>query len=145
MIEQEIEIRMPEGASDGIMYRSQDRRRFPGVIFLTDIGGIRPSQREMAQRLAAEGYTGPRSHRASARPREFRVSRVLRPCGDRGRDHAARVVSPVAGTRRRVVVFALRHTPVRAPLKRVRTTFRRRALRVDCSVAEICVHNIPFL
>jgi carboxymethylenebutenolidase len=57
MIEQEIEIRMPEGTSDGLMYRSQDRRRLPGVIFLTDIGGIRPSQREMAQRLAAEGYT----------------------------------------------------------------------------------------
>jgi carboxymethylenebutenolidase len=57
MIEQEIEIHMPEGTSDGMMYRSQDRRRLPGVIFLTDIGGIRPSQREMAQRLAAEGYT----------------------------------------------------------------------------------------
>jgi len=28
----------------------------PGVIHLTDIAGIRPSQREMAQRLAAEGY-----------------------------------------------------------------------------------------
>jgi carboxymethylenebutenolidase len=39
------------------MYRSQDRHRLTGVIFLTDIGGIRPSQREMAQRLAAEGYT----------------------------------------------------------------------------------------
>jgi carboxymethylenebutenolidase len=57
MIEQEIEIRTPEGTSDGMMYRSQDRRRLPGVIFLTDIGGIRPSQREMAQRLATEGYT----------------------------------------------------------------------------------------
>lgn len=56
MIEQEIEIRMPEATSDGMMYHSEDRGRLPGVIFLTDIGGIRPSQREMAQRLAAEGY-----------------------------------------------------------------------------------------
>jgi len=58
MIEQEIQIRTPEGTSDGMMYRPQDRRRSPGVIFLTDIGGIRPSKREMAQRLADEGYTG---------------------------------------------------------------------------------------
>ena len=57
MLEQEIEIRTPEGTSDGMMYRSEDRCRLPGVIFLTDIGGIRPSQREMAQRLAGEGYT----------------------------------------------------------------------------------------
>ncbi len=27
------------------------------MIFLTDIGGIRPSQRQMARRLASEGYT----------------------------------------------------------------------------------------
>ena len=33
MLEQEIEIRIPEGTSDGKMYRSQDRRRMPGVIF----------------------------------------------------------------------------------------------------------------
>jgi carboxymethylenebutenolidase len=57
VIEQEIEIAMPEGTSDGMMYCPQDLRRLPGVIFLTDIGGIRPSQREMASRLAAEGYT----------------------------------------------------------------------------------------
>jgi carboxymethylenebutenolidase len=57
MLEQEIEIRTPEGTSDGMMYRSEDRCRLPGVIFLTDIGGIRPSQREMAQRLAGEGYS----------------------------------------------------------------------------------------
>ena len=39
MIEQEIEVRTPEGTSDSMMYRSQDRRRLAGVIFLTDIGG----------------------------------------------------------------------------------------------------------
>ena len=57
MIEREIEIRTPDGTCDGMVYFSKDRRRLPGAIFLTDIGGIRPSQREMAKRLAAEGFT----------------------------------------------------------------------------------------
>ncbi len=57
LIEQEIEIDTPDGKSDQVLYRPEDDRRLPGVLFLTDIGGIRPSQREMAARLAAEGYT----------------------------------------------------------------------------------------
>lgn len=56
MTEQEIEIRTPDGTSDGVLHRSDGSPR-PGVIFLTDIGGIRPSQRGMAQRLAEAGYT----------------------------------------------------------------------------------------
>jgi carboxymethylenebutenolidase len=56
LIEQEIEINTPDGKSDGFLYEADDSGRLPGVIFLTDIGGIRPSQREMAQRLASEGY-----------------------------------------------------------------------------------------
>jgi carboxymethylenebutenolidase len=57
MVEQAAEVRTPDGVSDSVLYLSEDRRRLPGVIFLTDIGGIRPSQRQMARRLAAEGYT----------------------------------------------------------------------------------------
>lgn len=57
MTEQEIEIVTPDGKADGVLYQSDDGQRLPGVIFLTDIGGIRPSQHEMAQRLAGEGYT----------------------------------------------------------------------------------------
>jgi carboxymethylenebutenolidase len=57
MLEQEIEIRTPDGTSDSVLYLAEDGRRLPGVIFLTDIGGIRPSQREMGRRLASEGYT----------------------------------------------------------------------------------------
>jgi carboxymethylenebutenolidase len=55
--EQEIEIRTPDGTADAVLYHADDQRRLPAVLFLTDIGGIRPSQRAMAQRLAAEGYT----------------------------------------------------------------------------------------
>jgi carboxymethylenebutenolidase len=57
LIEQAIEGRTPDGISDSVLYHSEDGRRLPGVIFLTDIGGIRPSQRQMAQRVASEGYT----------------------------------------------------------------------------------------
>ncbi len=57
MIEKAIEIRTTDGAADGVLYRAEGERRFPGVIHLTDIGGIRPSHREMAKRLAEKGYT----------------------------------------------------------------------------------------
>ncbi len=57
MIEKEIEIRTADGTADGILFQADDGRRCPGVIHLTDIAGIRPSHRAMAQRLAEKGYT----------------------------------------------------------------------------------------
>lgn len=57
MIEQAIEIQTPDGLSEGFLYRDERGKKLPGVIYLTDIGGIRPSKREMAKRVAAEGYT----------------------------------------------------------------------------------------
>jgi carboxymethylenebutenolidase len=57
VIEEAIEIRTTDGVADGFLYRAEGDRRAPGVIHLTDIGGIRPSHRAMAQRLAEKGYT----------------------------------------------------------------------------------------
>ena len=57
MIEQAIEIRTADGTADGFLYRAEGDRRLPGVIHLTDIGGIRPSHREMAKQLAEKGFT----------------------------------------------------------------------------------------
>ena len=57
MIEAEIEIHMTGGASEGVLYYPEEERRWPGVIHLTDLGGIRPAHRDLARRLAAEGYT----------------------------------------------------------------------------------------
>ena len=57
MSEQEVEITMPDGVAGGFLYKPDESRPYPGVIHLTDIGGIRDSQRGMARRLADQGYT----------------------------------------------------------------------------------------
>lgn len=56
MIEEQIEIPLADGTSEAYLYREEMGRR-PGVLFLTDIGGIRDANRGMARRLAEEGYT----------------------------------------------------------------------------------------
>ncbi len=57
VIEKEIEISTPDGTSQGFLYCPSGDGRWPGVIFLTDIFGIRASNEGMAQRVAAEGYS----------------------------------------------------------------------------------------
>lgn len=73
MIEEAIEIQMTAGTSEGFLYRPEGGLRCPGVIHLTDIGGIRPSQRQMARQLAAEGYTVlmPNAYYRTGRPPLF--------------------------------------------------------------------------
>jgi len=56
MPEQQVEIRTADGTSGGLLFVPDEGRPLPGVIFLTDIGGIRPSQRQMAGRISGEGY-----------------------------------------------------------------------------------------
>ncbi len=55
MIEETLAITAPDGTSNGLLFRP-DSGSHPGVLFLTDIFGIRESQKGMASRLAAEGY-----------------------------------------------------------------------------------------
>jgi carboxymethylenebutenolidase len=57
VIEQELDVRTRDGVADAVLYRDGHDRRLPGVLQLTDIGGIRSATREMARRLAAAGYT----------------------------------------------------------------------------------------
>jgi carboxymethylenebutenolidase len=57
MIEIAVEIQTSDGTADGFLYYSEDATRKPGVIHLTDIGGIRASHRGMGQRLAEQGFT----------------------------------------------------------------------------------------
>jgi carboxymethylenebutenolidase len=55
VIEQEVDVKTPDGIADAVLYRATERGR-PGVIFLPDGIGTRPSQRQMARRVAEEGY-----------------------------------------------------------------------------------------
>ncbi len=76
IVEEEINIKLPDGTSDGFLYRANDGRPHPGIIQLTDIGGIRPSQREMARRIASEGYSVllPNVFFRTARPPVFDIA-----------------------------------------------------------------------
>ena len=56
MIENEYDIALPDGSAQAILYRPDAAKDYPGVLFLTDIFGIRPANQGMAQRLAARGY-----------------------------------------------------------------------------------------
>lgn len=52
-----VEIKTPDGTADGYLYVPQGASgRLPGVVMYTNILGVRPAAREMAQRLAGEGY-----------------------------------------------------------------------------------------
>lgn len=56
MIQKEIGIAMHGRTADAFVYRPEGERQWPGVLHLTDIGGIRPAYHDMARKLAAEGY-----------------------------------------------------------------------------------------
>lgn len=56
MTEHAVEVRTPDGAADGFLIQPQKEGRWPGVLYLTDIGGVRDANRGMASRLAGEGY-----------------------------------------------------------------------------------------
>lgn len=57
MIEKTIEVKTADGTSEGYLYQPETNGRWPGVIYYTDIMGIRPANREIAKRVAANGYT----------------------------------------------------------------------------------------
>ena len=51
----DVVFRTPDGTLDGEFYFPAEGA-FPGVVMWPDIAGIRPAKREMARRLAGEGY-----------------------------------------------------------------------------------------
>jgi carboxymethylenebutenolidase len=55
MIETEVEI--PAIAAQALLFRPDNFADFPGVVFLTDIWGIRPANIGVAKRLAEQGFT----------------------------------------------------------------------------------------
>ena len=55
-IEKQIEIRTPDGTAGGFLYQPDGKGPWPGVLHLTDIGGIRAANIELSKRLAEAGY-----------------------------------------------------------------------------------------
>jgi carboxymethylenebutenolidase len=55
MIEKLLEITAADGVADAILY-APDEGRYPGLLFYTDIFGIRPTNQGMAKRVAEQGY-----------------------------------------------------------------------------------------
>jgi carboxymethylenebutenolidase len=56
MHEKPIEIQTANGVADGLLIEPEEDGSWPGILYLTDIFGIRDASRWMAGRLAAEGY-----------------------------------------------------------------------------------------
>lgn len=56
MTEQDLQIPMPEGTCDAVFFSPDTSIALSGVLHLPDIGSIRQAHRDMAWRLAAEGY-----------------------------------------------------------------------------------------
>jgi carboxymethylenebutenolidase len=55
LAEDEILVPTADGNADAVLFRWTDERQRPGVLFLPDGIGLRPSQRQMARRVAGEG------------------------------------------------------------------------------------------
>src|SRR5947209_5700780 len=53
-MEKQLEITAADGIADGYLFQGGSER--PGVLFYTDIGGIRDSNLQMAKRVADAGY-----------------------------------------------------------------------------------------
>jgi carboxymethylenebutenolidase len=56
MISTELQVPTADGTSDAFLIHPDGTGHWPGVLYLTDIGGIRPAYEVMAGRLAAKGY-----------------------------------------------------------------------------------------
>ena len=59
MIEQSVTIPTPDGTAEGTLFvpDHDQRQRYPGVLYFTDIAGVRPANLSMASRVAKEGFT----------------------------------------------------------------------------------------
>src|ERR1700753_2935522 len=56
VVETDVEVKTPDGTCDAAFIHPASGSH-PGVLLWPDAFGLRPSMREMAKRLAAEGYS----------------------------------------------------------------------------------------
>lgn len=81
MIEQKLEISLADGRAEALLLRPDGVADFPGVVFLTDVWGVRAANIGVARRLAAKGF-------AVLMPNAFFRYAKLRPGGFEPQDHA---------------------------------------------------------
>ncbi|MDB6087465.1 MAG: Dienelactone hydrolase [Gammaproteobacteria bacterium] len=53
----DVQIKTPDGVCDAALVHPRGKGAWPGVILFPDALGLRPAMRDMAKRLAADGYT----------------------------------------------------------------------------------------
>ena len=56
MAERNVDIKTSDGVADCELFTPDGQGSWPGVIMYPDIGGLRPVFRDMARRLAADGF-----------------------------------------------------------------------------------------
>jgi carboxymethylenebutenolidase len=56
LIETSVIIPTPDGTAEGTLFIPDSHKRYPGVLYYVDIGGVRPANLSMAGRLAEQGY-----------------------------------------------------------------------------------------
>jgi carboxymethylenebutenolidase len=73
MSEEAIEIRTADGTADSYVYRPAAGGSVPGVLMLTDVGGLRDATRELSARLADQGFVVlmPNPYYRTTRPPTF--------------------------------------------------------------------------
>lgn len=54
--ETDVEVHTPAGTCDAALVHPEGKGKWPAVIMFPDVFGLRPALRDMAKRLAAEGY-----------------------------------------------------------------------------------------
>lgn len=79
MLEQDLQLTMPDGIADAVLFSPDPATPLPGVLHLPDIGSVREAHRQMARRLAAEGYAVllPNPFYRSGRPPVFSFPRKM--------------------------------------------------------------------
>jgi carboxymethylenebutenolidase len=57
VIDTDVDVSTPSGTCDAALVHPRGNGHWPAVILFTDAFGLRPAMRDMAKRLAADGYT----------------------------------------------------------------------------------------
>src|SRR5215469_564731 len=77
MKEIDLQLQMPGGTADAVLFTPDTPQPLPGVLHIPDIGSVRDTHRKMARRLAQEGYVVlmPNTFYRTSRPPVFTFER----------------------------------------------------------------------